>query len=219
MGTGRKKPEFGVREAAIPAPPPPPAPALSAPRAPSTARAPPPQGCGAAAEGPRGWVPPAAFLLPLCPHGAQTSSRSSAGTCRDSPHSPLRCRTTTTPEPAWWAPACRATQVPCAPPSGPSCLPARAPLTKKAGRDVSFWRPSGHGAPPHPSAPSSGHTVPSLGDIASTRLPFSALTPRHSSSLRSPVLTPTSVALPLAPQLLPPTSIALPLSRATLTPP
>lgn len=153
------------------------------PLAPSAPRARlPPQGCGAA--GPRGRAPPQPARRSRSPQGAQTSSRSSAGTCRASPQSPLRRRTTTTPEPA-----CRATQVPCAP-------PAPGPLTKRAGRDASFWRPSGHGAPPHPSAPSSGHTVPSLGDTASTRLPcgsFSRLSP-HDTVI--PLSYPGSPPLP-----------------------
>lgn len=100
MGTGRKKPEFGVRTAAIPESPPPPLPP-SAPRARQTPRARLPlRAAEPPLRDPAGGYPPSAFLLPLCPHGAQTSSRSSAGTCRPSPHSPLRCRTTTAPEPA-----------------------------------------------------------------------------------------------------------------------
>lgn len=80
--------------------PPPPAPALSAPRAPSTASAPPLRAAEPPLRDPAGgWVPPQPSC-PLFPRGAPTSSRSDAGTCRASPHSPLRRRTTTTPEPA-----------------------------------------------------------------------------------------------------------------------
>lgn len=183
-----------------------------------------PQGCGAAAEGPRGrrappQTPPPPPRLPL-PSRRSNSLKEQrqhlpgfpalAAAAPDKDHARARLMSARLP---------RRTGS-CAPPPGPSRLPARAPLTKRAGRDASFWRLSGHGAPPHPSAPSSGHTVPSLGGTASTRLPcgsFSQLS-AHGTALRlsSPLLTPTSMALPLRPH---PPSIAVSLSPSTLTHP